>query len=394
MRVTRLGRLGRGGRAGIAFLIASVGLLPVVLLSPSASAAPLPSATPVTSVNLADYGLVARYPLPSGADALGGDTSCTSGSGDVLADEASAVAYDPNGEGGTGSLFVLGDGGACVVQTTLTGTYIDSMTLAPGDSPQGTAFYDPEGITYVGQDGGKPQLVMTEERYRQLDEFDYTAGTTLTLAGAQAVKLGTTIGNIGLEGVASDPATSNASGCSTQTVGTVTGNFCQGFVVVKEKQPEDIFQTNVDWGSRGAQSTDPATGTATNGGPDANEGTANAPTSLFAPADANVNDFSDIFAMSNIGSLDGTDSVSGADGNSYDGDLLIDSQESGAIELVDRSGDIKSRLDLWPNPSSGLDVVDETHEGVAMDQYGNLYVDSEDGAGPNEPELEVYAPTK
>ena len=54
----------------------------------------------------------------------------------------------------------------------------------------------------------------------------------------------------------------------------------------------------------------------------------------------------------------------------------------GAEGLVDRSGDIKSRLDLWPNPSSGLDVVDETHEGVAMDQNGNLYVDSEDGAGP------------
>ena len=123
------------------------------------------------------------------------------------------------------------------------------MTLATGNSAQGTAFYDTEGITYVGQDGGKPQLVMTEERYRQLDEFDYTPGTTLTLADAQAVKLGTTIGNIGLEGVAYDPATSNASGCSSQTVGTVTGNFCQGFVVVKEKQPEDIFQTNVDWGS-------------------------------------------------------------------------------------------------------------------------------------------------
>ena len=38
MRVTRLGRLGRGGRAGIAFLIGTVGLLSVVLLSPSASA--------------------------------------------------------------------------------------------------------------------------------------------------------------------------------------------------------------------------------------------------------------------------------------------------------------------------------------------------------------------
>jgi uncharacterized protein YjiK len=396
MRIASHGRVGHGRRVGVAgltLLIGTAGLFQVAVLSQPASASTVPSSTPVTSVNLADYGLVARYPLPSTANALGGDTSCTSGSGDVLADEASGVAYDPNGDGGTGSLFVLGDGGACVVQTTLTGTYIDSMTLGAGNSAQGTAFYDTEGITYVGQDGGKPQLVMTEERYRQLDEFDYSAGTTLTLAGARAVKLGTTIGNIGLEGVAYDPATSNASSCSSQTVGSVTGNFCQGFVVVKEKQPEDILQTNVDWGSRGAQSTNPATGSATNGGPDANEGSADAPTSLFPPTDAKVNDFSDIFAMSDIASLDGTDSMSGADGTSYDGDLLIDSQESGAIELVDRSGDIKSRLDLWPNPSSGLDVVDETHEGVAMDQFGNLYVDSEDGAGPNKPELEVYAPT-
>ncbi len=395
MRIASPGRVARRrriGLTGLAFLAGATGSLSVAVSAP-ASAAIAPSNTPVTSVNLADYGLVARFPLPSKANPLGGDTSCTSGSGDVLADEASAIAYDLNGAGGTGSLFVLGDGGACVVQTTLTGAYIDSMTLGAGNSPQGTAFYDTEGITYVGQDGGKPQLVLTEERYRQLDEFDYAAGTTLTLADAKSVKLGTTIGNIGLEGVAYDPATSNTSGCSSQTVGTVTGNFCQGFVVVKEKQPEDIFQTSVDWGSRGAQSTDPATGTATNGGPNANEGSADAPTSLFPPSDANVNDFSDVFAMSTIASLDGTDSVRGADGNSYDGDLLIDSQESGAIELVDRSGDIKSRLDLLPNPSSGLDVVDETHEGVAMDQFGNLYVDSEDGAGPNDPELEVYAPT-
>ena len=279
-----------------------------------------------------------------------------------------------------------------MVQIGLDGTLIDSMTLASGNSPQGTAFFDTEGIAYVGQDGGKPQLVMTEERYRQLDEFDYTPGTTLTLADATAVKLGTTIGNIGLEGVTSDPATSNASGCATQTVGAVTGNFCQGFIVVKEKQPEDIFQTNVDWGSRGSQSTDPAQGTATNGGPNENEGSGSAPTSLFAPSDANLNDFADVFALSNIPSLDGTDSIKGADGNSYDGDILIDSQESGSIEELDRAGNIVGRLDLFPNPDSGLDVIDETHEGVAMDHDGNVYVDSEDGAGPNDPELEVYAP--
>ena len=86
-------------------------------------------------------------------------------------------------------------------RSTKTGQLIDSMTLAAGGSPQGTTFYDTEGITYIG-DG---EFVMTEERDRQLVRFTYVAGTTLTRADAQTVKLGTTIGNIGLEGVTNDP---------------------------------------------------------------------------------------------------------------------------------------------------------------------------------------------
>src|ERR1700753_3708522 len=159
MRIAGLVRVARGRRAGaavLAFLTGGAGFLPGVALAQPASASIVPSTTSVTSVNLADYGLVARYTLPSALHPLGGDTSCTSGSGDVLGDEASAVAYDPNGDGGSGSLFILGDGGACVVQTTLTGTYIDSMTLATGNSAQGTAFYDTEGIKYVGTHAGGP----------------------------------------------------------------------------------------------------------------------------------------------------------------------------------------------------------------------------------------------
>ena len=104
------------------------------------------------------------------------------------------------------------------------------MTLAPGDSPQGTTFYDTEGISYVA--GGK--FVLSEERYRQLDLFTYVAGGTLTAADAQTVKLGTSIGNIGNEGVSYDPQ-------------TTTDPNDPGFIVVKEKQPEGIFQTNVDF---------------------------------------------------------------------------------------------------------------------------------------------------
>ena len=75
------------------------------------------------------------------------------------------------------------------------------MTLAAGGSPQGTTFYDTEGITYIGSG----EFVMTEERDRQLVRFTYVAGTTLTREDTKTVKLGTTIGNIGLEGVSNDP---------------------------------------------------------------------------------------------------------------------------------------------------------------------------------------------
>src|SRR5262249_12901535 len=148
-----------------------------------------------------------------------------------------------------------------------TGMLIDSMTLAPGPSPQGTDFYDTEGITYIG--GGK--FVLVEERYRQANLFTYVGGGVLHKSDVQTVKLGTTIGNIGLEGVSYDPLTS-------------------GFIFVKEKDPESIFQTGIDF----------AAGTATNGGPGATSST-----DLFNPALAALADFSDVFALSNLPSLIG-----------------------------------------------------------------------------------------
>ena len=90
----------------------------------------------------------------------------------LLAQEASAVTYDWD----TDTLFVVGDGGTSIVQVTKTGQLIDSMTLAPGGSPQGTEFYDT----------GRAHL----RRRRQVRHvrgarspgvlFTYVAGTTLT----------------------------------------------------------------------------------------------------------------------------------------------------------------------------------------------------------------------
>jgi uncharacterized protein YjiK len=302
----------------------------VLVLAPAGA-----HAAPLTGVDLSRYVRVGRYDLPE-------PTRTAAPSGSLLAQEASSVTYDWD----TGTLFVVGDGGTSVVQVDKAGRLIDSMTLAAGSSPQGTEFYDTEGIAYVG--GGR--LVITEERYRQLDRFTYVPNTTLTRAQAQTVKLGTTIGNTGLEGVTGDP---------------VTG----GLIAVKETQPEGIFQTGVDW----------AAGTATNGSPTTDESA-----NLFDPALAGLNDFSDVFALANVRTLTGPDASH----------LLVISQESGKIVNIDRAGRVSSALVIRSDAGNPLSVAEQTDEGVTMDDDGNLYVVNEEGGGDvNHPQLWVYAPS-
>src|SRR5215471_6179903 len=291
-------------------------------------------AAPVTSVDLSTYVRIGRFDLPE-------PTRTAHPPNSLLAQEASAVTYNWD----TDSLFVVGDGGTSVVQVTKTGQMIDSMTLAPGPSPQGTDFFDTEGITYVG--AGK--FVLMEERDRQANLFTYVAGGILHKTDAQTVKLGTTVGNIGLEGVSYDPLTS-------------------GYIFVKEMDPQSIFQTGIDF----------AAGTATNGSP-----TATSSTDLFNPSLANLADFSDVFALSNLPSLSGQPDYS---------HLLILSQESGQIVNIDRSGTVSSTLTIVGDADNPLSVAGQTHEGVTMDRDGNLYVVSENGGGDSDhPQLWVYA---
>ncbi|MEI6722614.1 MAG: SdiA-regulated domain-containing protein, partial [Betaproteobacteria bacterium] len=291
-------------------------------------------ATPPTEVNLSTYVRVGRYDLPE-------PTRTAHPANSLLAQEASNVTYNWD----TDTLFIAGDGGTSIVQVSKTGQLIDSMTLALNASRRaGVEFDDTEGLTYIG--GG--QFVLTEERDRALVKFTYAAGTTLTRANAQTVKLGTTIGNIGLEGVSWDP---------------ITG----GFIVVKEKDPQSIFQTGVNF----------AAGTATNG-----SATATSSTDLFNPALANLLDYSDVFALSNLPSLNGQPDYS---------HLLIISQESGQIKNIDRSGTVYSTLTIVADPGSPLSVPDMTMEGVTMDRDGFLYVVNENGGGDsNHPQLWVY----
>ncbi len=289
----------------------------------------------LTGVDLSTYTQVGRYTLPNPSNTAAPANS-------LLAQEASAVTYDPD----TGTLFVVGDGGTSIVQVSKTGQYINSMTLArDGSKPQGTYFYDTEGLTYLGNG----QFAMAEERYRQVDKFTYAANTTLGAAGVQTVKLGTTIGNIGIEGISNDPLSG-------------------GLIVVKEKQPEGIFQTNVNF----------AAGTASNGSPT----TVNS-TNLFDPALLNLSDLADVYALSNLATLSGPDATH----------LLVLSQESGKLVNTDRSGHVFSSLTFKSSPGDTLSIADMSIEGVTMDQNGYIYVTTEEGGGDiNHPELWVYAP--
>ncbi len=291
-------------------------------------------ATPPTSVNLSTYVRVGRYDLPE-------PTRTTPPANSLLAQEASSVTYNWD----TDTLFVVGDGGTSVVQVSKTGQLIDSMTLPPGGSSQGTEFYDTEGLSYVGS--GK--FILIEERDRKVNLFTYVAGGTLQRSAALTVKLGTTIGNVGLEGGSFDPLTS-------------------GYIFVKEKDPISVFQTTINF---------PA-GTASNGSTNATSST-----DLFNPALANLSDFSDVFALSNLPSLSGQPDFS---------HLLIISQESGQIVNIDRTGTVFSRLTIVADPGSPLTVPDMTMEGVTMDRDGFLYVVNENGGGDaNHPQLWVYA---
>lgn len=291
---------------------------------------------PVTGVDLTTYVRIGRYNLPE-------PTRTVPPANNLLCQEASGVAYNWD----TDSLFIVGDGGKSVTQVSKTGELIDSMTLGAGGSPQGTEFYDTEGITYLG--GG--QFVMTEERDRRLVKFTYAAGTTLVRSATQTVTIGTFNDNMGTEGLSYDP-------------------FSGGFICLKEITPMGIFQTGVDF----------AAGTATNG-----SATTENSVNLFDPALTGLNDVADVFALSTLPSMAG---------QAQEANLLIVSQEDGRIININRSGVISSSLSISSDPGNPLSVAGQQHEGITMDRNGLIYVVNENGGGNIDyPQLWVYAPS-
>lgn len=284
-----------------------------------------------SSIDLSTYVRVGRYDLPE-------PTRTAHPTNNLLCQEASAVAYNWD----TDTLFITADGSTSVTQVSKTGVLIDTMTMAQGASPQGTEFYDTEGITYIGNG----QFVMSEERDRQLVKFTYAAGTTLTRANSQTVKIGTFVPNTGTEGLCYDPLTG-------------------GYIVLKEISPIGIYQTNVDF----------AAGTATNG-----SATTENSTNLFDPALLGFTDVADVFVLANIPS------------ESSSPNLLVLGQENAQVVNVDRNGNISSTLTIVSDPGNPLNAASQQHEGITMDNSGNIYIVNENGGGDiDHPQLWVYA---
>jgi uncharacterized protein YjiK/methionine-rich copper-binding protein CopC len=274
--------------------------------------------SPQESLDLNNYTLAGKYTLPV---AFGAGVN-------QLAAEVSAVTYNT----ATDSLFIVGDEGTYITQISKRGELIDTMALPAG------LLADPEGITAIG--GGK--FVVADERVRTANLLTYAGGTTLNAATVQSVKLGTTVGNIGLEGVSFDPATG-------------------GYIFVKELTPSGIFQTTIDF----------AAGTASNG-----SATTTNSVNLFDPALAGVIDFGDVAALSNALPATAPDYTH----------LMVLSNDTGRILKMDRAGRIYSSLDILQTAQ---------HEGITFDKQLNMYITNEAGGGSQAlPQLWVYTPTR
>jgi uncharacterized protein YjiK len=220
--------------------------------------------------------------------------------------EASAVTFNWN----TGTLFVLGAEGDALTQVTRAGALVDSMTLS--------GFDDTEGVTYVGNG----RFVLNEERLRDAYRVTYAAGGNAARAGLPSVDLGTTVGNIGIEGISYEQSTGM-------------------FYTVKEVAPQEVKQWTLDFDAGTASGSD-----------------------LFVP-NLGVLDLGDIQVLGSVTSLQGASAAQ---------NLLILRQASSLLMEVDRSGAIVSSLDLSPYSLNA--------EGVTIEPNGTIYVVGESYQAP------------
>lgn len=259
------------------------------------------SAHAANSINLGNYSVTGTYDL---ALSFGG----------VSGLEASAVTYarDRN------SLFFVGDKGTGVIETSLTGQAIGSMSFNWAGT--GSVNNDAEGLTYMG--GGK--LVLAEERLYDAYSFNYSTGGSVTLANNYVSISNAVVGNNGLEGISYDARNGGS------------------FVSVKQASPQDVLAGSLTFaGGTGGVST---------------------MSNLFNPALLGVTTLSDVQTLSPIDSLIGS---AAAD------NLLIYSLGSKKLLEVNRLGSILSSIDFTSFlPNNAI-------EGVTVDQFGTIYLVAE-----------------
>lgn len=223
--------------------------------------------------------------------------------------EAGAIAYSRD----TDSLYSVGDEGGAIVRYSKTGQILDQfMMIGPTSKP------DTEGITYLG--GGK--FLVADERTQSGYVYTFVAGGSGSYSASY--NFAAAVGNIGLEGVAYDPATNSVWG-------------------VKETAPQAVYQM-INFGASGQEVI-------------VNPG---APWGL-SPSRLGLTDLSDIYALSASQAFIGT----GRELN-----LLILSQEARRIIEVTREGDIVSSIDISFLGSTSI-------EGMTMDDNGTLYLAAE-----------------
>lgn len=181
--------------------------------------------------------------------------------------EASAVTYNWD----TGTLFVVGDEGEALVEVSLTGQTISTMTLE--------GFNDTEGLAYIGNG----QFVVTEERLRDAYQLTYSAGSTADRDDLDSADLGYTVGNIGIEGISYDTATG-------------------AYYTVKEKDDQEVNVNTIDFDTGFVSIT-----------------------SLFSPDSLGLKDLSDIQVL-NILDLDDTLLIL-----SQESELLLEVDMTGTI---------------------------------------------------------------
>lgn len=220
--------------------------------------------------------------------------------------EASAVTYSRD----TNSLYVVGDEGGPIVRYSLTGQRLDQFNMiGPTSEP------DTEGITSIGAG----QFLVADEREQTAYLYTYIAGATASFVASY--RFGATVGNIGLEGIAYDPATNSVWG-------------------VKESSPRAVYQMT--------GFNTPSQTVLTNPG-------------NLTPSRIGLTDLAEVYALSASLSFVGT---------TREMNLLFLSQEDSKIVEMTRDGTMVGSLDLSFLGSHNI-------EGITMDDNGTLYLTAE-----------------